>query len=165
MHVGDLVSLKLGPRRGLLRATSAITHYERGLALEATDAVAAANSYRRALASRPDLADAHNNLGRLLHDAGHLADAEASYRRAIQASGDTALYHFNLGVVLEDAGNPRGAIAAYERAIALDASLADAHYNLARQLEQLGRTSHDDLVLRRAIRHLKQYRELSRTAG
>ena len=165
MHVGDLVSLKLGPRRGLLRATSAITHYERGLALEATDAVAAAASYRRAIASRPDLADAHNNLARLLHDAGHLADAEAAYRRAIQASGDTALYHFNLGVVLEDAGNAHGAIAAYERAIALDATLADAHYNLARQLEQLGRSSHDDLVLRRAIRHLQQYRSLSRTAG
>lgn len=165
MHVGDLVSLKLGPRRGMRRATSAVTHYERGLALEATDPVAAADAYRRAIAARADLADAHNNLGRLLHDAGHLADAEAAYRRAIQARGDVALYHFNLGVVLEDKGDARGAIAAYERAIAFDPSLADAHYNLARQLEQLGRTQHDDLVLRRALRHLKQYRDLSRTAG
>ena len=36
--VGDLVFLKLGPRRGCVRATSAIEHYERGLALETPDA-------------------------------------------------------------------------------------------------------------------------------
>lgn len=165
MHVGDLVSLKLGPRRGLRRATSALQHYERGLALEATDPQAAIAAYRRAVAARPDLADAHNNLGRLHHDAGDLAAAEACYRRALAADATLALYHFNLGVVLEDQGDARGAIAAYERSIALDAMLADAHFNLARQLEQLGRACHDDLVMRRAIRHLKQYRDLSRTAG
>jgi len=147
------------------RATSALQHYERGLALEANDPAAAMAAYRRAVAARPDLADAHNNLGRLLHDAGELADAEACYRRALAADATPALYHFNLGVVLEDQGDARGAIAAYERSIALDATLADAHFNLARQLEQLGRLEHDDLVIRRAIRHLKQYRELSRTAG
>ena len=165
MYVGDLVRLKLGPRRGLRRATSAITHYERGRALETTDPAAATAAYRRAIAARPDLADAHCNLGRLLHDAGDLPAAEASYRRAIAAHATTAVYHFNLGVVLEDQGDARGAIAAYERSIALDPSLADAHYNLARQLEALGRACHDDLVMRRAIRHLKQYRDLSRTAG
>ena len=147
------------------RATSALQHYERGLGLEATDPAGAMAAYRRAVAARPDLADAHNNLGRLLHDAGDLAGAEACYRRAIQANATQALYHFNLGVALEDAGDARGSIAAYERSIALDAMLADAHFNLARQLEQLGRACHDDLVMRRAIRHLKQYRDLSRTAG
>jgi len=165
VHVGDLVFLKLGPRRGLRRATSALAHYERGLALEAVDPAAAMAAYRRAVAARPDLADAHNNLGRLLHDAGDLEGAEACYRRALAANAAVALYQFNLGVVLEDRGDARGAIAAYERAIALDAQLADAHFNLARQLEAVGRTEHDDLVLRRAIRHLKQYRDLSRTAG
>jgi tetratricopeptide (TPR) repeat protein len=163
--VGDLVFLKLGPRRGMRRATSALQHYERGLALEASDPAAAMAAYRRAVAARPDLADAHNNLGRLHHDAGDLSAAEACYRRALAADATPALYHFNLGVVLEDRGDARGAIAAYERAIALDSMLADAHFNLARQLEQLGRIEHDDLVMRRAIRHLKQYRDLSRTAG
>lgn len=147
------------------RATSALQHYERGLALEATNPAAAMAAYRRAVAARPDLADAHNNLGRLHHDVGDLAAAEACYRRALSADATRALYHFNLGVVLEDAGDARGSIAAYERSIALDATLADAHFNLARQLEALGRACHDDLVMRRAIRHLKQYRDLSRTAG
>lgn len=147
------------------RATTALAHYERGLSLESTDPVAARAAYERALAGRPDLADAHNNLGRLLHDTGDLPGAEARYRAAIAANGEVALYHFNLGVVLEDLGRAADAIAAYESALALDAHLADAHFNLARQLEAAGRAANDELKLRRAVRHLKSYRDLSRTVG
>lgn len=168
--MGDLVSLhrgqlgQLGPRRGMRRATSALAWYERGLALESTDPVAARAAYEKALAGRPDLADAHNNLGRLLHDAGDLTGAEARYRAALE-HGEVALYHFNLGVVLEDLGRAGDAIGAYERALAIDPQLADAHYNLARQLEAAGRAANDELQLRRAVRHLKTYRDLSRKLG
>lgn len=173
MHVGDLVNLnfglrqalELGPRRGMRRGTSALSWYERGLALESTDPPAAIAAYERALAGRPELADAHNNLGRLLHDAGDLAAAEARYRQALAASEAVALYHFNLGVVLEDLGRTSEAIASYERALAIDTHLADAHFNLARQLERQGRAANDELTLRRAVRHLKEYRQLSRTVG
>jgi tetratricopeptide (TPR) repeat protein len=167
--VGDLVSinvgLKLGPRHGMRRAPSALAWYERGVALESTDPTAAIAAYERALAGRPDLADAHNNLGRLLHDAGDLVGAETRYRVALACNDGVALYHFNLGVVLEDQHRAGEAIAAYEHALALDAQLADAHYNLARQLEQIGRACDDELTLRRAVRHLKQYRDLSRASG
>jgi tetratricopeptide (TPR) repeat protein len=147
------------------RATTALSHYERGLSLEPTDPAGARAAYERALAGRPDLADAHNNLGRLLHDAADLPGAESRYRAAIAANDAVALYHFNLGVVLEDQGRASDAIASYEAALALDPHLADAHYNLARQLEAAGRAANDELKLRRAVRHLKTYRDLSRTAG
>src|SRR5262245_55873584 len=98
--VGDLVFLTLGPRRGLRKATSALDWYERGLALEASDADAAIAAYHRAIAGRPDLADAHNNLGRLHHDRGQLVLAESSYRLALCGNDRVALYWFNLGVVL-----------------------------------------------------------------
>ncbi len=167
--VGDLVSLtaRLERRRGCLPATSAVDHYERGLALEAAgqpDAAMAA--YRRALAGRPDLADALNNLGRLHHDRDELGDAESLYRLAICAAREgVALYWFNLGVVLEDTGRNAEAIGCYERAVGIDASLADAHFNLARQFEQVGRRGGDELVMRRAVRHLKRYRDLVRSTG
>jgi Tfp pilus assembly protein PilF len=157
--VGDLVFFKLGPRRGLRRATSAHAWYERGCAVEISDPDAAIAAYRRAIAGRPDLADAHNNLGRLLHDRGALHDAEACYRRALAVDANVALYHFNLGVVLEDHGRADEAIAAYEQAV----TVPEAHYNLARLLEQRARSAGDDVMLRRAIRHLTRYRELSRT--
>ncbi len=189
MHVGEIVSIfSIGPRRGMLRATSAVDWYERGLALEATDPDGAMIAYRRALAGRPDLADAYNNLGRLHHDRGELGDAESLYRLAIcamsparacerdpdrrpqrepmiaagrlQPAGGQALYWFNLGVVVEDRGRHAEAIAAYERALELDGTLADAHFNLARQLERAAGSN--ELVLRRAVRHLARYRDLSR---
>jgi hypothetical protein len=37
-----------------------------------------------------------------------------------------------------------------------------AHFNLARLLEVVGRKSCDELVLRRAVRHLVRYRDLGR---
>lgn len=126
-------------------------------------------SYERALAGRPDFADAYNNLGRVLHDQhdrGLAPDAlrtcESFYRLAICADPEVALYWFNLGVSVEDQGRVSEAIAAYERALAIDSTLADAHFNLARLLEVVGRKSSDELVLRRAVRHLVRYRDLGR---
>lgn len=167
--MGDLVRLQLGARRGFRRGTSATAFYQEGCAREASDPVAAAHCYERALAGRPDLADAHNNLGRVHHESGAqggLAVAEAHYRLAICGAPEVALYWFNLGVAVEDQGRTSEAIAAYERALSIDGGLADAHFNLARLLElvasKLGR-GEDELALRRAMRHLVSYRKLSRT--
>lgn len=164
--VSDLLShqlKKLGPRRGMLRGTRATDWYERGCALEAQDPRSdeARFAYERAIAGRPDLADAHNNLGRILHEQGDLAAAEGHYRLAICVDPTIALYWFNLGVVVEDRGRRAEAITAYEAALAADPMLADAHYNLARLCEVIGRRTGDELVLRRAVRHLRQYRQLA----
>jgi tetratricopeptide (TPR) repeat protein len=147
---------------GLRRGTSAASWYDTGRRLEASDPERAIAAYERALAGWPDLADAHNNLGRLLHNAGSLAAAESSYRLAICADAGVALYWFNLGVVVEDQGRCAEAIAAYEQAIERDEHAADAHYNLARLLELTARRTGDDLLLQRAVRHLLRYRALTR---
>lgn len=157
-----MLTLRPGARCGLRRGTSATTWYELGCRLEASEPARALAAYERAAAGCPGFADAHNNLGRLLHDRGSLADAESSYRLAICADPGVALYWFNLGVVVEDLGRRAEAIAAYERALELDDRHADSHYNLARLLELAGRRAGDELMLRRAVRHLLRYRELSR---
>jgi tetratricopeptide (TPR) repeat protein len=163
--VGDLVQLRIGPRRGLRRATSSRIWYQRGCAFEQRDPEAAIAAYRRAIAGMPSLADAHCNLGRLLHDRGEVAAAEACYRRSLALAPDIALFHYNLGVALEDGGRADDAIACYERALALAPSFADAHFNLARQLERVARATADELALRRAVRHLATYRQLVRSSG
>ena len=166
MRVGDLLcmTLRLGARCGLLRGRRATDWYEQGYALEATDPVAAIAAYQRAIAGRPDLADAHNNLGRLLHEARDLPAAEGHYRLALCAAPDVALYWFNLGVALEDLGRIAEAIAAYEHALALDAAFADAHFNIARLLERVGRSG-NDVVIHSAVRHLVRYRDLTRSTA
>jgi tetratricopeptide (TPR) repeat protein len=129
--------------------------FQLGCELEATAPEAARAAYARVLARDPGYADAHVNLGRLLHEANELALAEEHYRAALAARpGDpTALY--NLGVVLEDYGASEPAVEMYEAAVAADPLNADAHYNAARLCELAGRYE-------AAVRHLKEYRKLTR---
>lgn len=172
--MGDLLTFRpawaRGTRRGTIRGSRATDWYERGCALERSDPAGAMAAYRRAIAGRPDLADAHNNLGRLHHDRGELTAAEGCYRVACCIAPAVALYWFNLGVAIEDRGGLGEAVASYERAIDAatrggDAICADAHWNLARLLELDARRAGDAHLYRRAVGHLARYRSLMRAAG
>jgi tetratricopeptide (TPR) repeat protein len=127
--------------------------YGLGCDLEPVDARQARDAYRRALELDPEHFDARVNLGRLLHEAGEYAAAEANYRLALRLRPDDATAAFNLGVALEDMRRPDEALRAYERAISSDPAYADAHYNLAHLYEALGRRHS-------ALRHLQTYRAL-----
>jgi tetratricopeptide (TPR) repeat protein len=128
--------------------------YERGVELEAVDPAVAAAAYRRALELAPGLADAHLNLGRLLHEGDDLAGAETHYRQALALCPEDALAAYNLGVALQDQQRLREAAAAYEQALARDPAMADAHFNLSGVYEQLGEKA-------AAFRHLRTYRTLT----
>jgi len=127
--------------------------YEIACDLELTSAEEARTAYERTIELDPDHADAHVNLGRLLHEEGAPAAAEQHYRRALDADPEHPTAAFNLGVALEDLGRLRDAREAYEHALALDPDNADAHYNLAGILERRGDKPG-------ALRHLKIYRKL-----
>lgn len=117
----------------------------------------AAKAYRRALELAPAMAEAHLNLGRLLHGEGRLADAEEHYRRALGSPTDeatAATAAFNLGVALQDQGRLAEAAEAYRDALSRDDELADGHYNLAAVYEALDEKA-------AAFRHLKRYRALT----
>jgi tetratricopeptide (TPR) repeat protein len=127
--------------------------YERGAELEEDSPEEAMAAYRRALEIEPGLADAHVNLGRLLHERGETAGAERHYRMALAARPDDTTAAYNLGVVLQDLGRLREAADAYVAALELDRTLADAHYNLSGIYERLGEPE-------AAFRHLRTYRTL-----
>ena len=127
--------------------------YELGCELETTSLEEARDAYRRTIELDPDHADAHTNLGRLLHEAGETTAAEAHYRRALAARPGDVTAEFNLAVALEDEGRTQEAVAAYQRVLAEEPRYADAHYNLARLYEGMGRGL-------AAVRHLKAYRRL-----
>jgi tetratricopeptide (TPR) repeat protein len=127
--------------------------YERGFELEMSSPAEAKEAYERAIELNPRHADAHVNLGRLLHEEGAAAAAERHYRAALDADATHPTAAFNLGVALEDLGRIRPAIEAYARALALDPDNADAHYNLAGLYEKRGEKP-------AALRHLKAYRKL-----
>jgi tetratricopeptide (TPR) repeat protein len=127
--------------------------YERGSEMEEVSPEEAMAAYRQALEIDPGLADAHVNLGRLLHERGEAAEAERHYRLALAVRPEDATAVFNLGVALQDLDRLAEAAEAYEKALEIDRSLADAHYNLAGLYERLGQPE-------AAFRHLRTYRTL-----
>jgi tetratricopeptide (TPR) repeat protein len=129
--------------------------YQWGCDLEDGAPGEARKAYARALQLDPHHGGAHLNLGRLLHEAGELREAEIHYRAAFEDRDRRALAAYDLGVVLEDQGLLDDALLAYARAVQADPELADAHHNLSRLLERLGRTAD-------ALRHLSTYRRLVR---
>lgn len=110
--------------------------------------------YQRLLQLDSDHADAHVNLGRLLHEDGAPAAAEKHYRRALEIDPEHETAAYNLGVALEDLGRFRDAIEAYQHALEIDPQNADAHYNLAGLYERRGEKA-------AALRHLKMYKKLT----
>jgi tetratricopeptide (TPR) repeat protein len=132
---------------------SADEWYNAALDLEGPDPERAIAAYRNALAIDAEHADAHLNLGRLLHDAGKLDEAETHYRAASVADTEAARAHFNLGVLAEDRGRVSVALNAYREALRLDEHLAPAHFNLSRLLEARGEEAS-------ALAHLVTYKRL-----
>ncbi len=128
--------------------------YELGYELEAVAPVEARDAYRRALELDAHHADAHVNLGRLLHEQGLVEEAERHYREALRESPDHTTAAFNLAIALEDLHRPADAIEAYRAALATDPRLADAHYNVARLYDKVGKKA-------AALRHLSIYRRLT----
>jgi DNA-binding transcriptional MerR regulator len=137
----------------LLDSVDAHEWFERGLSAEDLDVDAALAAYERCRALDAKHLGARINLGRLLHEAGRLDEAQRVYSEAVHECEPDPTLFFNLGVLLEDAGRNEAAIEAYQQALAEDPDLGDAHYNLARLYEALGKPQH-------AIRHLGIYRRL-----
>ncbi len=135
---------------------SAEDWYAFGIELEASAPGEARDAYRRSLELAPEHPDAHLNLGRLLHEAGHPQAAESHYRQAASGSPTDPTAAFNLGVALQDLGLTEQATEAYRRAINIDPSYADAFYNLAGLQEASGDKA-------AALRSLKTYKSLTET--
>jgi tetratricopeptide (TPR) repeat protein len=133
---------------------SAEDWYELGLELEVAAPADARDAYRRALELDAHHADAHVNLGRLLHAQGLATEAQRHYRAALNENPEHATAAYNLGIAFEDLGRSADAIDAYRKALAADPGLADAHFNLARLYETAGKRA-------AALRHLSSYRRLA----
>ena len=135
----------LTSRRGARTGTSAAPSWRRDSPEEAMAA------YRRALEIDPDLADAHVNLGRLLHERGETAEAERHYRLALPPGRRTPPPpSTSASSSRTSAGCARPPTPTWPPST-LDRTLADAHYNLAGIYEQLGEPE-------AAFRHLRTYR-------
>ncbi len=91
---------------------------------------AAAACFRQAVALDPQLAEAHNHLGRSLNNLQRLDEAALAFREALRLRPDYAEAHNNLGHVLRAQGALEDAAAAFAEALRIDPGLARAQHNL-----------------------------------
>jgi tetratricopeptide (TPR) repeat protein len=84
--------------------------------------------YKRAIALKPDYAEAYSNLGTVLTSQDKFDDAVAFYKRAIALKPDYAEAYSNLGLAFHSKGRFDDALAQYGQAIAINPDYAEAHF-------------------------------------
>jgi len=98
----------------------------------------ALTSYRRAIALKPDFAQAFYNLAGVMHELGRLDDALANYDKALALQPGYVRALFNRGGVLQELGRLAEALDSYDKVIALDPGNAGAFNSRGIVLTKLG---------------------------
>ena len=109
------------------------------IALDTRHMERAVELFGRAIALKPDFAEAYSDRGMALRKLKRFDDALASYDRAIALKPDFAMAHNNRANTLLDLRRPAEALASCDKAIALKPDLAMAHNNRGNALLKLKR--------------------------
>jgi protein O-GlcNAc transferase len=122
-------------------------------------------AYGKAVRSKPDHSEAHNNLGAALQARGRTDEAIAAYREAVHRQPNYATAWSNLGSALQGQGHFDAAVAAYREALRLNPDYAMAHYNLGNALRVLGRPGEAIHACRAAARLKPDFPEAHSNLG
>ena len=88
----------------------------------------AIEAYNKALAIKPDYAEAYNNMGDALQEQGKLEEAIEAYNKALAIKPDYADAYYNMGIALKEQGKLEEAIEAYNKALAIMPDYASAQH-------------------------------------
>jgi tetratricopeptide (TPR) repeat protein len=108
--------------------------------------------WREVLQEEPNNFIAHNNLGRLLLNAGRLPEVITELQLSLAQKPDYYFAYNNLGVALYRLGRYPEAIEALEDALRLNPDFTDALQNMANTLRQVGRLPEARAKLEHALR-------------
>ena len=101
--------------------------------------VASVEAYNKALAIKPDYAEAYSNMGVTLQEQGKLEEAIEAYNKALAIKPDYAEAYNNMGNALKEQGKLEEAIEAYNKALAIKPDYAEAYYNMGNALKEQGK--------------------------
>ena len=93
------------------------------------------NNANKALAIKPDFADAYYNIGIALQQKNKLEEAIEAYNKALAIKPDYANAYYNIGIALQQKNKLEEAIEAYNKALAIKPDYVDAYYNMGTVLQ------------------------------
>ena len=99
----------------------------------------AIEAYNKALAIKPDYAEAYCNIGVALADQGKLEEAIEAYNKALAIKPDYAEAYSNMVLPSQDQGKLEEAIEAYNKALAIKPDYAEAYSNMGLALADQGK--------------------------
>jgi Flp pilus assembly protein TadD len=108
--------------------------------------------YEKILSLKPDLPEAHNDLGLALAELGRFDAAIVAYQRAIELKPKNPAALCNWGAALSHLDRFDEAEVKFRRAIAINPEFAGAHHNLSVILKESGRLAKARQAAERAIR-------------
>jgi len=97
------------------------------------------DAFNKALAIKPDYADAHYNMGLVLQEQGKLEEAIEAYNKALAIKPDYAELYNNMGNALKEQGKLEEAIEAFNKALAIKPDHAFAYSNMGIALQEHGK--------------------------
>ena len=125
----------------------------------------AVESYKQVLKIEPGYANAHYNIGIVLHEQGKPEKAIESYRKALAIQPDYVDAYNNMGNALKDKGNLEEAIEAYSNAITIKPDYAEAYSNMGTALKAQGKLEEAKQCYKKAINIKPDYAEAHNNIG
>jgi predicted TPR repeat methyltransferase len=135
------------------------------IAHQAGQAEAASELLQRALAAKPDYAEAHNNLGIILLSMGRPDDSVSAFTRATTLKPDFAEARNNLGAALFGLGRFEESVSCYRQAVAIKPDYPEARKNLGDALAKAGQPEEAIACYRAVIGANPGYAEAWRNLG
>ena len=136
-----------------------VTLKEQGKLEEAIEA------YNKALAIKPDYAEAYNNMGIALQEQGKLEEAIEAYNKALAIKPDYAEAYYNMGIALKEQGKLEEAIEAYNKALAIKPDYAEAYNNMGNALKEQGKLEEAIEAYNKALAIKPDYAEAYNNMG
>ena len=129
------------------------------------DLATALDAGQKAVALRPNYAEAWNNLGIAWFDQHDFRKAIECYRTAIKHRADYVQANSNLANALHQLGEDEEALACYDRALRIDPNFVEAQNNKATVLRDLHRHEEAVPIYRKALERNPNYVEAINNLG
>ena len=115
--------------------------------------------YKKIVEIKPDSAEAHNNLGILLHSMNRFDGAEKSFKKALEIKSDLAEAHNNLGITFQFTSRLNEALESIKKAIELKHGYFEAYNNIGKILYQLDKFDKAEESFKNALKIKPDYLE------